>query len=421
MTDGVHDIYYYMGALMIHKRIPILTIGSCGLIFFSMLAAWFQVAAAQDGRSYRYYFYQDILEASKIYVPIVFSPRGPEWTITTVDSAHNLSDMGDRSLRLTSDDRPRIAYGLSHLYYAHLEDTGWVIDSVDTSSGVGRYASLALDSTGKPYISYFNQSSLNLRVARWDGSAWILQTIDTGNLTYGAGQFTSIAVDPANHIHVAYQGKDYNYSQYKYLSDLKYAYWNGTSWSKQILDNSDNIGGYISLALDPDNHAHISYFDDDYNNNLKYVQYTGSAWFQITFDYADKTGYYSSIAVDKDSHVFISYFDESTDRLKMVSFHNDDLDIKIETVDPKSAAGEYTSIALDSLGRPHIAYYDFFNKDLKYAWWTGSAWVITTVDSSGDVGKYASLALDSSDLAHISYYDYTHNSLKYASQNFHTP
>ena len=173
--------------------------------------------------------------------------------------------------------------------------------------------------------------------------------------------------------------------------------------------------------MDPDNHPHISYFDDDYNNNLKYIQNTGSAWFPITFDYPDKTGYFSSIAVDKDSHVFISYFDESKDRLKMVSFHNDDLDTKIEIIDPNSSAGEYTSIALDSHGRPHIAYYDFMKKDLKYARWTGTAWVITTIDSSGDVGKFASLALDSFDLAHISYYDLTHNSLKYASRNYQTP
>lgn len=401
------------------KRNHVLSFGSCGLIFISMIAAWVQVAVAQDGHNYRHYFGQNFLEGSKIYVPVVFSPRGPEWTFTTVDNAHNLSDMGDRSLRLTPDNRPRIAYGSSHLYYAHLEANGWVVDTVDASSGVGKYASLALDSSEKPYISYFNQTSLDLKVAWWDGSAWKIQTVDPGNSIYGAGKFTSIAVDTANHIHVGYLGNDYNYG--RYMPDLKYTYWNGSSWSAQILDNGDAIGGYVSLALDLDNHPHISYFDDDYNNNLKYIQNTGSAWYQITFDYPDKTGYFSSIAVDKDSHVFISYFDETTDRLKMVSFHNDDLYTKIEVVDPDSSAGEYTSIALDSQGRPHIAYYDFINKDLKYAWWTGSTWIITTVDRTGDVGKYASLALDGSDLAHISYYDVNNNSLKYASQNFQTP
>ncbi len=52
-----------------------------------------------------------------------------------------------------------------------------------------------------------------------------------------------------------------------------------TNWISQILDSSDNIGGYVSMGLDPDNHPHISYYDDDYNDNLKYIQYTGSAWF----------------------------------------------------------------------------------------------------------------------------------------------
>jgi hypothetical protein len=84
----------------------------------------------------------------------------------------------------------------------------------------------------------------------------------------------------------------------------------------------------------------------------------------------------------------------------------------VEKVD--TAGYGHTSLALDESGRPHISYYDATNKDLKYAWYTGTAWLTETVDTEGDVGQYASLALDESGRPHISYYDATNKNLKYA-------
>jgi hypothetical protein len=74
-----------------------------------------------------------------------------------------------------------------------------------------------------------------------------------------------------------------------------------------------------------------------------------------------------------------------------------------QTVDDTGDAGYYNSIALDHLDNPHISYYDRNNSDLKYAYWTGSNWLIQTVDSNGGID--VSMVLDSSDNPHISYRD----------------
>ena len=79
--------------------------------------------------------------------------------------------------------------------------------------------------------------------------------------------------------------------------------------------------------------------------------------------------------------------------------------------------GEYSSLALDSIGNPRISYYDQTNRDLKYASWDGSRWVITTVDSAGDVGEYSSLELDVYSNPRISYFDATNGNLKFAAWN----
>lgn len=71
----------------------------------------------------------------------------------------------------------------------------------------------------------------------------------------------------------------------------------------------------------------------------------------------------------------------------------------------------------------HISYHycgEYINfectiSDLKYATNSSGEWQTFTIDSDGNVGWYTSIALDSNDKVHISYYyDYYNKDLKYA-------
>ena len=98
-----------------------------------------------------------------------------------------------------------------------------------------------------------------------------------------------------------------------------------------------------------------------------------------------------------------------------MSFNFDD-DWTTEIVDDSGWVGIDPIIAVDSDNKPHIAYYDQGNRDLKYAYYNGAGWNIETVDSDGDVGEEPGIDIDLDGNPHISYQDHTGRSLKYATK-----
>ncbi len=186
------------------------------------------------------------------------------------------------------------------------------------------------------------------------------------------------------------------------------------------MDAAADVGRDSSIAIDSDDHPHIAYHDIHWEN-LKYAQWTGSLWSIVVVDSA---GYDNkpSLALDSSDNPHISYthgslYEYKNRTLKYARWTGTAWNI--ETVDSTGDVGMSPSLALDSSGNPHISYTDWTNKNLKYARWTGSAWSIEVIDAIGDVSgshlcAHTSLALDSEDRPHISYYDATNKNLKYA-------
>jgi hypothetical protein len=127
-----------------------------------------------------------------------------DWHIECVDCPKQFWAMTDRSLRLDGEGYPHIAYGENHLYYAWHDEIQWHYETVDQSSGVGEYASLALDRLSRPHISYSSSDDYgrsDLKYAWHDGTGWQIETVDG----YGdVGRFTSLALDGLGLPHISY-------------------------------------------------------------------------------------------------------------------------------------------------------------------------------------------------------------------------
>ena len=230
---------------------------------------------------------------------------------------------------------------------------------------------------------------------------WVYKFV-TGGVERGF--HLSMDIDQAGNPHFAHHimGK-------RHSPRLHYLYWTGMQWDVHILPNTEVTNTDISMVLGQDESVHITYQDKS-DHFIKYAHFKDYSWDVRTVGLANIDCRSFPLVVDEFNDPHLTYC-ASSGGLNYATL--DGQTWRTETVDPKSGVGLFSSLALDSNGRPHIAYYDQFDRTLKYAYFD-SDWIIQTVDESGDVGRHASIAIDSKGHVHISYYDVANSSLKYA-------
>ncbi len=91
-----------------------------------------------------------------------------------------------------------------------------------------------------------------------------------------------------------------------------------------------------------------------------------------------------------------------------------------ETVDDGAMTGMHSSLAVDGADVPHVAYYDNWNGDARYATKRAGVWVRERIDGTDNVGRFPSLAVAADGTLHVSYdydgdvFDATDDELHYA-------
>ena len=243
---------------------------------------------------------------------------GSAWSVETVDNGENVGLY--TSIAVDSDGCSHISYydlANDDLKYAHWTAGGWRIETVDNENG-GPYTSIALDSAGFPHISYYNAYHGDLNYARWDGGKWEIEAADA-DFHHLIGTFTSIDLDKNDLPCIAYAICP---GEMDVFLKLRYARWTGETWEVEEVDGTiddwrgSNVGWYTSMVLDSHDFPHISYHDKSMsrglgNFSLKYAWWDGSKWKMETIDNGWDVGEFTSIAVDGNDCPHISYYSGS--------------------------------------------------------------------------------------------------------------
>lgn len=202
------------------------------------------------------------------------------WACELVDNDGNVGQYS--SIALAPDGLPIIAYfstsngGALKLAIRGVFD--WDIRTIDDPlfETAGQYPSLAVNTNVRTAISYYHSNFTG------DDSLWYAEYVGGGQgncsdhdydcvqVNYGdlMGKYTSLALDSTDRPHIAYYDGG--------MDALKYATYDG-GWLQRWISTSQGSGGqFASLAVDVNNgdRSHIAYYDS-VNGTLEYAVFVG--------------------------------------------------------------------------------------------------------------------------------------------------
>lgn len=277
---------------------------------------------------------------------------------------------------------------------------GWAVETVDQSAGRGAWNSLAYDPSGNPAICYSGPGTVyDLLFARWNGSSWVSQTVDTGLLVTGSLAFSSSGMPMIAYCKDSKKGPN-----------LLFAQWTGSSWSIQQVDA--NVAVRCSLVMDSAGQPAIAYIGNGVPGKnasaagLKLARRNGSTWtkevvdatanvarMSLGFDFAGTP----AIAYARDASSAIT----GSDTLKFARKSGSSWSTEV-VESGISNYGSSVSLAFDpATDHPAISHGgSTFNQSsqpaIRFVQWNGSSWVGETVvtTQSGQSAGRASLAFD---------------------------
>ncbi|MCX7944493.1 MAG: hypothetical protein N2746_08300 [Deltaproteobacteria bacterium] len=329
----------------------------------------------------------------------------------------------------------------------------------DSGPDSGKYTSIGLDASGRIMISYYDVSSSSLKFAYFDGVAWTTHTVDGNGAN--VGMYSSIAISSTGLPYIAYFQKNGPAGEEKLISKLKLAMpmsnkipLSSGDWKIMDIDSSkiscrglcnssdacvveNNQTTCRTLSSDQKACKGGSGCDSDEKCVMDDSQSPVCRKDAGTMAYVleEGVGLFPSVKVHTDGKIYIAYYDRTPidserhrGNLKLATIEGET--IQIEVLDGEDGSGNdtgdvgrFASLEFSPDGRMGIAYYDATLNQLKYIERFANEQPKIEVVYSGVApgikefaGPDCSLAFDSDNLAHIAFQDATNHRLLFASR-----
>ena len=335
------------------------------------------------------------------------------------------------SLQLTSAGNPVIAYydqSNGNLKIAFCGDSFCtsiliVRRNLVTSGNVGQYASLQLDSSDIPVVSYYDATNENLKIIKCGNAGCTSGNTNRNVDTTGrVGKYTSLQLNSLGYPVISYT-KENDLDSFR--SILKLARCNDPTCSsvtrvevdKAPLGANRDAGDYSSLQLTGGDIPVISYYEAYFGSLWAVfcgdITCSGSnAFAALDTDGSNNVGLYTSLQLDSSGNLAISYYKGgAADNLK---FARSSPLTRSPTKSPtRSPSRSPTRSPTDATVHPTDAPTMAPSAAPTFSPHNGQ---VTVVDSGGanEVGTHTSMQLNSAGNAVISYYDSTDSDLRVA-------
>ena len=149
-----------------------------------------------------------------------------------------------------------------------------VVGTVGFSTGEIPFISLAIDSSGTPYVAYQDMANGNkATVMEYSGGSWVV--VGTAGFSAGGLQFLSLAIDSSGTPYVAYQ--DESGAGGQKATVMKYS---GGSWVVVgTVCFSAGVVEFTSLAIDSSGTPYAAYQDVATSSwKATVMKYSGGSW-----------------------------------------------------------------------------------------------------------------------------------------------
>lgn len=303
---------------------------------------------------------------------LVYGYLGAEgWEIDPVTGAGY--PYGPVSLTLDNSSRPHLTYfdaASGRVRYLYHDGLDWRLMDIDESHYEG-YSSISIDPDGTIYVAYVGETG-DLRLARREGALWQVETVDRRVVT---ARFPSLAFDPAGTPQIAYYGNGV----------LFHSRWIGYTWSRTVVDDQESPQ-FVNLAVDASGSSKVGY-RNSFEREVRFAWWNGTAWIRETVDELGDTGWDVSMALDDGGDPHIAYYNRDKGDLMYAVRRGDQW--STHTVDEVGIVGWWSSIALGSDGAPRIVAYSWSQESIRYT--TGSIGLGIRTQLPREVTPYSAL------------------------------
>ena len=263
---------------------------------------------------------------------------------------------------------------------------------------------MAVDKNGVPYVAYQDGGSYDahLTVMKYDGSSWV--TVGSPGFSAGGAVYLSIALDTSGTPYVAYL----DVANGEKATVMKY---DGTSWvTVGVAGFSASVAESESLAIDRSGTPYVAYMDFSTGvagGQATVMKYNGSSWENVgSPGFSDSAVQTPGIAIDNSGTPYVVYQDERNGYKATVKKFDGSSWVTVGTEGFSAALAQYTCIAVDTGGTPYVFYSDYTASGAATVKkFSGGSWV--TVGSVGFSSTwncaYNTMAIDRNGTPYVAY------------------